>query len=67
MKLLNIIKPKLAFEPVDPLDDGLREMIQGEQREPQAINLHDDDTDIGQFWHAVERDIHNGGALEFAE
>ncbi len=31
----------LQFEPIDPLDDGLREEIEAERREADAIRLED--------------------------
>lgn len=31
----------VRFDPVDPLDDGLREEIEAERREPEAIVLED--------------------------
>ena len=62
-----LFRTRLAFAPVDPLGDGLREMIRREQREPGAIRLHEDEGDLGRFWHEVERDMHGGGALEFAD
>lgn len=59
MKLAKyIFRSRLAFEPVDPLGDGLREMIQREQSEPQAIRLHDEDCD-NRMWSEVSfDDIH---------
>lgn len=65
-KLKYIFRSRLAFAPVDPLGDGLREMIRREQREPGAIRLHEEE-DLGRFWQEMERDIHGGGALEFAD
>ena len=59
MKLAKyIFRSRLAFEPVDPLGDGLREMIQREQSEPQAIRLYDEDYDT-RMWSEVNfDDIH---------
>ena len=59
MKLAKyIFRSRLAFEPVDPLGDGLREMIQREQSEPQAIRLRDEDYD-NRMWSEVNfDDIH---------
>lgn len=59
MKILKtLFRTKLAFQPIDPLGDGLREMIENEQRSPNVIHLYDDDTDQGAFWREVERDMH---------
>ncbi len=46
---------KLAFQPVDPLDDGLRDMILEEQRE-HAIDLYGDDASAGDIWRAMDQD-----------
>lgn len=68
MKLAKyIFRSRLAFEPVDPLGDGLREMIQREQRDPNAFSLADDDFDAGSFWQSMERDLRSGGGLDFHE
>lgn len=59
MKILRyILRHKLAFQPIDPLGDGLREMIQNEQRSPHAIRLYEDESGSDNFWREVERDIH---------
>lgn len=59
MKLTKyIFRSRLAFEPVDPLGDGLREMIQREQSESEAIRLYDDEYDT-RLWSEVSyEDIH---------
>lgn len=59
-KILNLIfRKKLAFQPIDPLGDGLRERIQLEQRSPEAFDLHEEDySNTGRFWQAMERDLH---------
>ncbi len=51
-----LFKPKLSFQPPDPLGDGLREMIRQEQRESTRINLYEDEADVGRFWHAFGLD-----------
>lgn len=64
-----IFSKSLAFQPVDPLADGLGDQIAAEKQESQAF--HFDDTDIAdglqRFWSDVETDIHSGGALDFSE
>lgn len=32
---------RMKLEPIDPLGDGLREEIEAERREPEAINLEE--------------------------
>ncbi|OYX39709.1 hypothetical protein B7Z00_00325 [Candidatus Saccharibacteria bacterium 32-50-10] len=54
----NIFRTKLAFEPVDPLDDGLREMIERERQEAESIDLRDNDFDA-HLWSEVSHDIHS--------
>lgn len=51
---------KLAFEPIDPLDDGLREMIAHEQTKPENIAFQQDidGPSLTAFWSEVSRDIH---------
>lgn len=57
MKLTKyIFRSRLKFAPVDPLGDGLREMIQEEQHEPDAIHLEDAEIDTATFWQHVEFD-----------
>lgn len=36
----------LSFAPVDPLGDGLGDLIRREQQSPSAIDLEDDSYDI---------------------
>ncbi len=58
MKLAKyIFRSRLAFEPIDPLGDGLREMIRREQSESQAIRLHEDEFDTG-LWREMAQDMH---------
>lgn len=50
---------RIAFKKIDPLGDGLREEIQQEQREPEAILLEDsvDEGQLSDYWQSVEADI----------
>lgn len=48
---------KIAFRPIDPLDNGLREEIAAEQAEPDHFVLSDQiDSDLGEKWEAVLAD-----------
>lgn len=48
----------ISFDDIDPLDDGLREEIEAEQMEPEAITLEEvDETQLEQYWQSVEKDI----------
>jgi hypothetical protein len=50
---------KLAFQPVDPLGDGLGDDIAKEQSEPEA-EAFQEDIDAGNltnFWEKVEQDV----------
>ncbi len=50
----------IHFEKIDPLGDGLREMIQAEQTEAEAINLYEDfDATLADNWQAVLDDARN--------
>lgn len=58
MKLAKyIFRSRLAFEPVDPLGDGLREMIRREQSETEAIQLLEDEFDVS-LWRDMAQDMH---------
>lgn len=58
MKLAKyIFRSRLAFEPVDPLGDGLREMIQREQSEAESIQLYDDEVDLS-LWRDSPHEMH---------
>ncbi|MFZ1242762.1 MAG: hypothetical protein WAQ22_01310 [Candidatus Saccharimonas sp.] len=48
-RLFNVFRNKVAFAPVDPLDDGLREEIVAEQHEAEAICL--DSEDYTSLWN----------------
>ena len=65
--LLSLFRQRVEFEPIDPLGDGLGDAIAAERNEPQAITLNDFDDDTGQFWHAIENDIHTGDLVSFDE
>lgn len=48
----------VSFAPVDPLDDGLREEILAEQRDPEAMTLEDVNAEsLSEYWQSVEADI----------
>lgn len=51
--------PKLAFEPVDPLGDGLGDDIAAQQSNPEVLAFQEDlDADnLVAFWSEVERDV----------
>lgn len=55
--LRKIFRPKVAFQPIDPLGDGLREMIRREQRSDSAFSLQEDVSEIESFWNRVSRDL----------
>lgn len=50
---------KMQLSPIDPLGDGLREEIQAEKAEPEAIRLEEsfDDEDFLQYWQQVADSI----------
>ena len=52
----------LAFSPVDPLDDGLYDLIEQEQREAGAFYDHLVNEDTNFSWLDNDR-----GGLEFSE
>lgn len=49
----------ISFGKIDPLGDGLREEIQAERLEPEAITLDDgiDANELVERWQAIESDI----------
>ena len=53
MKLAKyLFRSRLAFQPIDPLGDGLGDLIHAEQTEREAINLYDEpDT---RFWDDMD-------------
>lgn len=66
---MNTINHKhLHFAQIDPLDDGLKEMILNEEHEQGAIRLIDDNgIGISPFWDEMEHDLSDGGGLSFSE
>lgn len=60
----------IQFSKIDPLGNGLREEILGEQLEPEAIALEEnpDGERLAEFWSAVESDIqHDPDWFNFTE
>jgi len=60
----------ISFSKVDPLGDGLREEIQLEQLEPEAITLEErpDEAELEAYWRSVENDIeHDPEWFHFTE
>lgn len=60
----------ISFSKVDPLGDGLREEIQLEQLEPEAITLEErpDEAELEAYWRSVENDIeHDPEWFRFTE
>ncbi len=59
MQMRNFHKSTVRFNPIDPLDNGLREEIACEQCEPEAINLHiePDENTLTTFWTEVTTDL----------
>lgn len=55
----NLFRHTVSFQAVDPLGDGLREEIETEQLEPQAITLEEgiDESQLSDFWQQVQSDI----------
>ncbi|MDN5819598.1 MAG: hypothetical protein L0H38_02490 [bacterium] len=45
----------IEFNPIDPLGDGLREMIEAEQGRPEAIDLHEQLSALAleSYWRSV--------------
>lgn len=50
---------RISFSKVDPLDDGLREEIEAERMEPEAIMLEEgiNEGQLEAYWQSVEKDI----------
>ena len=49
---------RIAFSKADPLGDGLGDMIQAEQREPEAIILEEQfDESLASNWEAILNDV----------
>lgn len=47
---------RMKLTPIDPLGDGLRELIEEEKREPDAIQLDEalDEETLDAYWQSVE-------------
>lgn len=51
---------KVAFQPIDPLGNGLREEIAAEQAEPERFVLHEQlDGSLGERWATILADVHS--------
>ncbi len=50
---------RLSLGRIDPLGDGLREMIQAEQAEPDAMTLDDqtDGTTLTEEWAKIDEEL----------
>lgn len=57
--IFNLFHHVISFRRADPLGDGLREEIEAEQLEPEAITLQEgvNEGELEAFWQEVERDI----------
>lgn len=66
MKNIKKLFTKVRLIPVDPLDDGLHEMILQEKRETGAFRLDNDPSDIVSFWNSVETETKDGHMAEFS-
>lgn len=57
---MTLFNHHISFKQIDPLGDGLREEIEAEQREPEAIGTLEEGINEGQlsqYWQSVESDI----------
>lgn len=59
MNLFHHIFHPISFKPIDPLGDGLREEIEAEQLEPEAIILEDGvvEGELEAKWQSIEEDF----------
>ena len=56
---MTLFKRKLAFQPVDPLGDGLGDDIAQEQNETEAIQLQEQfDDQLANKWDEILEDVH---------
>jgi len=57
--VLRFLRHHIALGKVDPLGDGLREMIQAEQTEPEAITLEEtpDGQHLSEQWQSVVDEV----------
>lgn len=55
---MKIFTKPVRFSRIDPLGDGLRELIFAEQQESQAISLDDeiDEDVLLEYWKSIETD-----------
>lgn len=58
--MFSLFSRKLRFEHVDPLGDGLREMIENEMSNPANLAFQQDidGQSLTDFWNEVGKDIH---------
>lgn len=57
---MSLFNHHISFKQIDPLGDGLREEIEAEREEPDAIGTLEEGIDEGQltqYWQSVESDI----------
>lgn len=56
---LNLFHHRISFKKADPLGDGLREEIEAERLEPEAITLEEglSEGQLEEYWQSVEKDI----------
>lgn len=55
----NIFHHTISFKKIDPLGDGLREEIEAEQLEPEAIILEDGviEGELEARWESIQEDF----------
>lgn len=59
---------KIKFDPIDPLDNGLREEIAAEQAEPEHFVLSEQiDTSLPDKWEAILVDARQDPDFIFAD
>jgi|TARA_B100001245_G_scaffold235382_1_gene223080 hypothetical protein len=55
---MGIFRRKVSFTRHDPLDDGLKDAIQAEQKEADAFTLRDPSGDeLTEKWNAIVKDV----------
>lgn len=55
---MSLFQHHISFKRIDPLGDGLREEIEQEQLEPEAITSFDEDgEELISRWQKIEEDI----------
>lgn len=61
-------RKKIAFDPIDPLDNGLREEIAAERLEPDHFELSDQiDVALPEKWDAILADARQDPDFTFAD